>query len=251
MTISNSAASTSRKGRRIRTMQRAGIALLRIDRPAGNALDDALLTELTSEVERLQGNCEVRVLIITGAGRAFCTGCDLKALDNAEQFATTIRLLQKVSMALLCFDKPIIAALNGPALGAGLSVALNCDVRVATTDFYCEPPEVRLGSTPTNGASLLLPLLIGPSRARLLLSGMRVDAQACLRMGLVDELTGPEHLLSRAIAIAEEFASSSRTAVATTRGLLTTALRAAFTATLSAETSACLAAIETSGAKRA
>jgi enoyl-CoA hydratase/carnithine racemase len=167
---------------------------------------------------------------------------------DAVQFAQTICLLQKLSMTLLAFDKPIIAALNGPALGAGLAVALSCDTRLATTDFYCAMPGIRLGLTPTNGASVLLPLLTGPSKARrLLLTGMRVNAQWCLRAGLVDELTTAEDLLPRAIAIAEEFAASSIVALAATRRLLMTVLKDTFMAVLRAETSACLAAREADG----
>ena len=131
-------------------MRRDAVALIEINRPAvRNALDDALLIELTTEVRRLQGISALRALIITGAGSAFCSGLNLNAAApaNAAQFADTIRLLQKLSMTLLSFDKPIIAALNGPALGAGLAVALNCDVRVATTDFYCAMPEIHLAPT--------------------------------------------------------------------------------------------------------
>jgi enoyl-CoA hydratase/carnithine racemase len=237
--------------RRVRTMQRNGIALLEMDRPAArNALDDALVAELTAEIHRLQGNRALRALIITGAGQAFCSGNDMKAIAKADavQFAHTIRLQQKLSMTLLDFDKPIVAALNGPALGAGLALALNCDIRVATTDFYCSTPGIRLGLTPTNGASILMPLLTGPSRARrLLLTGMRVNAQWCLRVGLVDELTTSEDLLPRAVAIAEEFSTSSFAAVGATRRLLTTVLKDTFAAVLRAETSACLAAREADG----
>lgn len=231
--------------RQIRSCRRGGVALLTLNRPeAHNALNDALLSALLSEARALRGDAAVRVVILTGTGRSFCSGDDLKAAAAATraEFAHTIELLQDLTTALLDLDKPLVAALNGGAFGAGLEIALNCDIRIATDDFVCATPEARLGLTPTNGASVLLPLLIGPARARrMLLGGARFDARWCLEAGLVDELVPADALLPRALAIAEELATGAPGALAATRRLLNAPLRNAMTAALRDEIAECLA----------
>ncbi len=225
---------------------RSNIALLEIDRPAArNALDDHLLDALIGAVENLRDDAQVRAVILTGAGPVFCAGDDLKAALKATsaQFAGTVRRLQTLSTALLDLGKPSIAAMNGPAFGGGLELALNCDVRIATPDFQCATPEVQLGLTPTNAATVLLPLLIGHSNARrMLFSGARFDARWCLQAGLLDEIATATDLLPRAAAIAQELSSGAPLALAATRRLLSAPLRDALRRALDAETDVCVAA---------
>jgi 2-(1,2-epoxy-1,2-dihydrophenyl)acetyl-CoA isomerase len=220
--------------------------LLQIDRPAArNALDDDLLDSLIGAVDGVRDDSQVRALVLTGAGTVFCAGDDLKAALRATraQFAATIHRLQALSAALLDLGKPSVAAMNGPAFGGGLELALNCDVRIATADFQCATPEVQLGLTPTNAATVLLPLLIGHSNARrMMFSGARCDAGWCLQAGLLDEITTPADLLPRAVAIAEELSSSAPLALAATRRLLNAPLRDALQRALEAEAEVCVAA---------
>jgi enoyl-CoA hydratase/carnithine racemase len=235
----------------VRAWRRGGIALLELHRPkVHNALDDALLTALIAELEAKRADASVRALILTGAGGSFCSGDDLKAAASASaaQFAHTISLLQSLTLLLLDLGKPVIAALNGPAYGAGLEIALNCDVRIATERFECATPEVRLGLTITNAASILLPRLIGPSRARrMLFSGARFDARWCMEAGLVDEITTSDELLERAIAVAQALSAGAPAALAATRRLLNAPWKHEIEAALRAETEVCLAAHESEG----
>jgi enoyl-CoA hydratase/carnithine racemase len=230
----------------LRQTRRGSVALLEINRPeARNALNDPLLDDLIAAVATLRDDAQVRAVILTGAGAVFCAGDDLKAALTATsaEFAGTVRRLQALSAALLDLGKPSVAAMNGPAFGGGLELALNCDVRIATPDFQCATPEIQLGLTPTNASTVLLPLLIGHSNARrMLFSGARYDARWCLQAGLLDEITTPTDLLPRAAAIAEELSSGAPFALAATRRLLNTPLRDALKRAMDAETDACVAA---------
>lgn len=230
----------------IAVSRRGRIGVLQIDRPAArNALDDQLLDELIGAVESMRDDNQVRAVVLTGAGTVFCAGDDLKAALAATgaQFAGSIRRLQTLSVALLDLGKPTVAAMNGPAFGGGLELALNCDVRIATADFQCATPEVQLGLTPTNAATVLLPLIIGHSNARrMMFSGARFDARWCLLAGLIDELTTSADLLPRAVAIAEELSSGAPLALAATRRLLNEPLRETLKRALDAEEEVCVAA---------
>lgn len=236
---------------KIAVSRRGRTGVVEINRPAArNALDDPLLDLLISAIESLRDDAQIRALILTGVGPVFCAGDDLKCALRAtpEQFAATVYRLQALSVALLDFGKPSIAAMNGPAFGGGLELALNCDIRIATASFQCATPEVRLGLTPTNAATVLLPLLVGHSKARrMLFGGARYDARWCLDAGLLDEITSSEDLLPRAVAIAEELSSGAPSALAATRRLLNAPLKDALTSALAAETEICLAAHRSEG----
>src|SRR5262245_40532216 len=122
--------------RHVRTICRGAIALIQIGpRDTRDELDETLLVDLTSEIDRLHASSAVRALFLKGVSSICCTEDRLASRCDAHsrRLTTSIRLLQKLSMSLLYFDKPVIAALEGPVGGAGLGVALNCDFRVATT----------------------------------------------------------------------------------------------------------------------
>lgn len=222
------------------------VATLTLNRPRiHNALDDRLLARLESALAAIDCDPAIRAVVLTGAGRSFSAGDDLKNLrsSGADAFADTIRALQRVAAAMVALSKPIVAALNGPAYGAGLELVLACDMRVATADFVCATPEVRLGLVATNGASLLLPLLIGPSRARqLLLSGERRDAAWCERVGLIDEIVAADRLATRAAELALALGGGAPRATAATRALLNGPLAEMLRGALEAEAAACIAA---------
>jgi enoyl-CoA hydratase/carnithine racemase len=220
------------------------VALLTLNRPhVHNALDRAALAALCDAFETLRDEPEVRAIVLTGTGKSFCSGDDLKALrtDTFEQFAEVIAALQALAILMVDSPKPIVAALNGPAFGAGLEMVLACDARLATRDFACATPETRLGLAATNGASLLLPMLIGQSRARdMLLTGRRKSADWCLEAGLIDEIVPAEALLSRALALAEAMSVGAPSASAAARRMLTAPFRAALDEALRIEEQACL-----------
>lgn len=228
------------------------ILTLRLNRPrVHNAFDDGLLASLESALADADRDSSIRALVLTGTGPSFSAGDDLGNLRQSapEAFAMTIGALQRVTAAMLGLTKPIVAALNGPAYGAGLELVLACDMRLATDSFACATPEVRLGLVATNGASLILPLLIGPSQARhLLLSGATRDADWCAAVGLVDEILSDGELLPRATLLAAELASGAPGATARTRALLNGPFAEAMRLALDAEASACTAARATAEA---
>jgi len=220
------------------------IALVTLNRPrVHNALDRATMAALCEAIRSLSSEADVGAVVLTGAGASFCSGDDLKALRSEPfaMFAEVIAALQALTRLLADSPKPVIAALNGPAFGAGIEMVLVCDARLATQDFACATPEVKLGLGATNGASLLLPLLIGQSRARdMMLTGNRKSADWCLEAGLVDEIVPAELLLERALDLAEEMAAGAPEASAAARRMLAGPLRAALAQALETEERACL-----------
>jgi len=178
-----------------------GILTLTLNRPeVMNALNFALLHALGEAVEKARYRSEVRVLVITGAGgKAFCAGADLKerlSLSEIQvrEFVTTIRNLF-TSIELL--NKPVIAAVNGIALGGGTELALASDLRIASHNATMGLTETRLAIIPGGGGTQRLPRLVGRGKAKeLIFTGRRVDANEALQIGLVNKICEPEALLA-------------------------------------------------------
>ena len=165
------------------------VAVLTIDRPAKlNAFTPSMTAALMSHVTHLNEEPEVRAVVLTGTGRAFCAGSDIAGLDdyaspwefgNRPDYCDTIRALRK----------PVIAAVNGYALGGGLELALGCDIRLAAETATFAAPEIKLGWIGGGGMSALLAHSIGPGNAAvMLLTGDPIDAATALRWGLVSEV---------------------------------------------------------------
>lgn len=200
----------------IRLDVRDGIALVTIDRPdALNALDDEARRSLIATWAELESRSDVRVAILTGAGeRAFCVGSDLK--EGQGEVAPTF-VAQRFGAApdphlLTGFPEriPVVAAINGHALGGGFEIALACDIRIASTTATLGLPEARVGSMPGAGGTQNLMRAIASSDALyLLLTADRIDAAKALEMRIVSEVCEPEQLLHRAQAIAERIASNA------------------------------------------
>jgi enoyl-CoA hydratase/carnithine racemase len=194
------------------------IALLTLERPAArNAIDRRMAAELAQACELLTGADGVRAAILTGAGeRAFCAGADLRergALALAERTAHTVAI-EAAAEAAAALPMPTIAAVRGYALAGGAELAIACDLRVAAVDATFGFPEVRVGIFPGAGGAIRLPALIGLGAARdLLFTGRQIDAPTALRLGLVDRLEPPEHVLDAAFALAREIASNAPLAV--------------------------------------
>ena len=199
----------------------AGIALLRLDRPDNlNALTDATVAEIGRLLDLVNADHAVRVLIVTGEGRGFCAGFDLglaaDAPGSAELGETTAWMLRQEAFASLvtrlrALRQPVIAAVNGPANGAGLGLALASEIRIAGRSAQFNAAFVRVGMSSCDiGVSWLLPRSIGLSRAfDIMLTGRMVDAAEAERIGLVSELVDDARLLPRALEIARMIAANS------------------------------------------
>jgi enoyl-CoA hydratase/carnithine racemase len=181
--------------------EKDGIAVLTLNRPeVMNSFNFALLNSLKEQVDALKFNTNVRVVIITGAGRkAFCAGADLKERTTfdelqVKEFIFTIRNL---FTSIEHLNKPVIAAINGVALGGGTELALACDIRIAAMNASMGLTETRLAIIPGAGGTQRLPRLIGRGKAKeLIFTGRRVDAREALQIGLVNQIYDPESLLT-------------------------------------------------------
>jgi enoyl-CoA hydratase len=188
-----------------------GISLLRLNRPERlNAITPALVAELHRRLDDLDADRSCRVVILTGAGRGFCSGADLKGGDpeqsppfeqrpgpvgtfqSQELYSATTRRLRALS-------KPVIAAVNGPATGGGLAFVLGCDIRIAASSARFSAAFVRVGLSGCDmGTSWLLNRLVGAGRAHeLMLTGRIIDADEALRIGLVVDVVPDDQLLAR------------------------------------------------------
>jgi enoyl-CoA hydratase len=183
-----------------------GIARLTVNRPNKlNALNAIVIAELGDAVTRIETDSAVRGVIVTGAGtKAFVAGADVNELT--EQGATGGRnravVGQRVFRRLEQCGKPVIAAVNGFALGGGCELAMSCHLRVASDTAKFGQPEVKLGIAPGYGGTVRLPRLVGRARAlELLLTGEMIDAQEAYRIGLVNRVVSADRLLSESEAL--------------------------------------------------
>jgi 2-(1,2-epoxy-1,2-dihydrophenyl)acetyl-CoA isomerase len=192
------------------------IAVLTLNRPDKmNAISAEMRENLPLALHEVQGDDNLRVLIITGAGRGFCSGADVavQAARAAGQQAETSRktILQLVGSLILGFErinKPIIAAINGIAAGVGLTITLACDLRIASANARFSAIWVKRGLIADGGATFLLPLIVGMEKAlELTFTGDIIDAQEAERIRLVSRVVPPEELMTRAKDLAQKIAS--------------------------------------------
>ncbi len=194
-----------------------GIFTLTLRRPeALNALSTEMCREILAALSQVDRDPAARVLILTGEGRAFCAGADLKERDGVPPDAIWRhnRSIFQIPLELERLAVPVIAAINGFALGGGCELALGCDLRWAasTAEFGC--PEVTRGIIPAAGGTQRLSRVIGPSRAmRLILTGQRVAAEEALHTGLVDAVVAAGDLMHAAGGVARTIAANAPLAV--------------------------------------
>jgi len=184
------------------------IALLTINRPEKlNALNAETVTELFQTLKKLKQNEEVAVILITGSGeKSFVAGADVAEIKKHDEITGRIFSSrgQKVFRYIEKMEKPVIAIINGFALGGGLELAMACHLRIASKNAKFGQPEINLGLIPGYGGTQRLPRLIGTTRALyLLLSGETIDAKKALEIGLINEVVAAEKLMVRAREIAE------------------------------------------------
>jgi 2-(1,2-epoxy-1,2-dihydrophenyl)acetyl-CoA isomerase len=201
------------------------VATLTLDRPeALNALTVAVKVALRQALEEIATERTVRAVILTGAGRAFCSGQDLAERDLPDAAPLDVELRERynpIIRAIRSMGQPVIAAVNGVAAGAGASLAFACDLRIAATDARFVLAFGRIGLVPDSGATWFLPRLVGAARAaEIALVGDSVSAEEALRIGLVSSVVPADDLMTEAHSLAELIAARAPLAVALTKGAL-------------------------------
>ncbi|MFH1116493.1 MAG: enoyl-CoA hydratase/isomerase family protein [Pseudomonadota bacterium] len=203
------------------------VGLVVLNRPdVMNAINEQMHRELTEALETLETDPETRVVVITGAGTAFCGGADLREFKAIyEKYRRTGRLSvfggPELALVFARFPKPLIAAVNGAAVGWGMTMPVACDIRLGSEKATFCAPFAGIGLTPEFGSSSLLPGLVGYGRsADLLFTGRTIDAEEALRIGLIDRLVPHEDLSAQALALAKRIAAQPAAAVATAKAML-------------------------------
>ena len=217
---------------------RPHVSLVTLNRPERmNAMAFDVMVPLREALEEVSGDNDTRVVVLTGAGHGFCSGADLEDSGHVPGIAgltrTTIAqrsmdLLHDVILTIRRMHQPVIAAVNGAAIGGGFCLAVATDIRVASVDAYFRAAGITNGLTSSElGISYLLPRAIGSSRAfDILLTGRDVDAAEADRIGLVSGVASGHDLLGRCYGIAEKITSLSRIGVESTKRLLWSSLDA-------------------------
>ena len=196
--------------------RREAVLTITLNRPdVLNAFDDAMHDGLQVALAEA-GDGAVRAVVITGAGRGFCVGQDVAALSSPEAIGALLRDRYHPNiLALRALPKPVIAAVNGVAAGAGLALAAACDVRICAGPAAFVPAFVSIGLVPDSGATYFLTRVLGPARAfEWMASGRRLSADDALTWGLVSEVVEPGDLAARAEALADELAALPTAAIA-------------------------------------
>src|SRR5262245_2524942 len=202
-----------------------GIGTITLNRPDKlNALSKEVSQELSDTVLRVAGDSRVRAVVITGEGRAFCAGGDIESMRTHAQAQdwTSLRAIVQagatVVETLYTMPKPTVAAINGPAVGAGGSLALACDFRIASASASFGLVFSRIGLHPDWGGTFFLPRMIGTAKAlELILSGDIIDAAECARLGIFNRVTDADHLQSTAREFAVTFAAKAPLALTLAR----------------------------------
>lgn len=190
-----------------------GIATIKLNRPKVlNAMNKQLWLDIQQALADAGQDSEIKVLVITGEGRAFSTGADLKESKTRtiEAYRDYLEELQEASRKIIRFEKPTIAAINGYAIGSGYELALACDIRIAAEEAQIGSPEAKVTSSVTGGAFRLVQDLIGPGKAReLLFTGEYIDGREAERIGLVNKAVPLEQLDQQVGMMADKIAGNS------------------------------------------
>jgi enoyl-CoA hydratase len=219
---------------------RPHVALVTLNRPERmNAMAFDVMVPFREELERVGADNAVRVVVVTGEGRGFCSGADLVSAGRAPGVEglrppsvarRMMRLLEDVVTTMRELHQPVIGAVNGAAIGGGFCLALACDIRVASTEAYFRAAGVNNGLTASElGLSWLLPRAVGTSRAAdIMLTGRDVDAAEAERIGLVSSVVTPDQLLDSCYAMADRIAGYSHVGVQMTKQTLRSGQEASF-----------------------
>ncbi|MHB2017763.1 MAG: enoyl-CoA hydratase/isomerase family protein [Candidatus Xenobia bacterium] len=205
----------------IQYVQEGPVATLILNRPERlNAFHGDMRELLSDGLARAEATADVRVLVITGAGRAFCAGGDIEFMAGmlAEKRYEELRHLLEAGSRMVSAMResrlPIIGCINGVAAGAGVNIALACDMRIAASTATFSEAFVKVGLHPDWGGTYFLPRLVGPSRAmKMMMTGETLSAQKALEVGLVDEVVPPEELAGATRKLAEQIAAGPPVAI--------------------------------------
>jgi len=227
-----------------------GIATIKLNRPhVLNAMNKQLWLDFQVALDDVKKDAEIKVLVITGEGRAFSTGADLKdSKDRSmEDYRDYLVELQETSRKIIRFEKPTIAAINGYALGSGYELALACDIRIAAQEAKIGSPEAKVTSSITGGALRLVQDLIGPGKAReLLFTSEYIDGKEAERIGLVNKTVPLERLMQETREMARKIAENSAFSIKMIkRGLNMARGEVSLDALMDYEIEACLACVST------
>jgi len=216
--------------------QRGPVAVLTLNNPEmRNAFSDAMHVGMREVWEHFALDPSVRTIVLTGAGRAFCAGGNIPAMirdyEDPQHRRETMRSARRLLDAMAECPKPVIAALNGPAVGLGCSVALSCDIVFMAESTYMADTHVSIGLVAGDGGAALWPLLMSLLKAKYyLLTGERIPAADCVELGLANFAVPDAELLDRAIELAERLARQPRQALEETKRALNIHLQRAIQA---------------------
>lgn len=208
------------------TEKKGNVGIITLNRPDKlNSFNDELTFQLQDALKEMEKDKEVRAIILTGAGRGFCAGQDLQSRSIAQEMGqrpslgdSIKRRYNPIVTKLRRMEKPIIAAVNGVAAGAGASVAFACDFRIITDKTSFIQSFTKVGLIPDSGATFVLPRLIGVTRAfELMLSADKMTAEEALRLGVVNKVVSDEELMKEALALAEKLAAGPTKAFGLTK----------------------------------
>lgn len=209
--------------------KQGAVCIVKINNPqALNALNSTVLSELDSAFTEIAQDEETKVVVITGEGKAFVAGADISQMSTmnategkafGEQGAAVFRKIESLSI-------PVIAAVNGFALGGGCELAMACDIRIASAKAKFGQPEVGLGITPGFSGTQRLPRIVGLGKAKeLIYTGGHIDAEEAYRIGLVNKVTEPEALMDETLKMANKIASNAPIAVKYSKEAINTGIQ--------------------------
>ena len=223
------------------------VAVIKLNRPQVlNAMNKQLWLDLANAFGAARVDDDVRVVVITGQGRAFSTGADLKDSKDRTltQYRDYLNHLQETSRMILRFEKPTLAAVNGYALGSGYELALACDLRIAAQGAKFGSPEAKVSSSVTGGAMRLLPLLVGPGKAKeLLYTSEYIDGTEAHRIGLVNQVVPDDRLMEAAMQMARKIIPNSPFSIRLIKKGIDMAPEVSLEALMDYEVEACLATV--------
>lgn len=187
-----------------------GVVVLTLDRPPMNALSRELLGQITTAATQLHDDHALKAVVVTGAGRSFAAGAEISEFGDQHVAAEIGGAFRRAFDAIAAIPRPVIAAVNGYALGGGLELACACDLRIAGDNAKVGQPEILLGIIPGAGGTQRLTRLVGPAVAKdLVWSGRQVRAEEAKTLGIIDRVAPADGLFDAAIAWADEFAAGA------------------------------------------
>lgn len=202
--------------------EKNGVATLTMNRPERlNALGDTLRDDLHHAIVRASDDPNIRAIVLTGAGRGFCSGGDVKVMNENKERGAGRPLIDQVApsrdrtvLAMRDAPKPLIAAVNGPAAGAGMNISLACDIRMASTTARFGETFAKRGLHVDWGGTYFLPRIVGMAKAcELIFTGEIIDAEEALHLGIVSKVVAPEELMPSAHELAQKIAAGPPIAI--------------------------------------